>query len=107
MILYFIISFNSRLIAGNILIETVCEGSIRNITCSSDQVINIKYALYGRISRSKCVDFEGGKHFWIFIDILNSLSETKINYWFKYLLNCNISAILVAIIKLISKSKYI
>jgi len=29
------------------------------------------------------------------------LSETKINYWFKHLLNCNISAILVAIIKLI------
>jgi len=24
------------------------------------------------------------------------LSETKINYWFKHLLNCNISAILVA-----------
>jgi len=26
----------------------------------------------------------------------NLLSETKINYWFKHLLNCNISAILVA-----------
>jgi hypothetical protein len=33
------------------------------------------------------------------------LSETKINYWFKHLLNCNISAILVAIIKLINISK--
>jgi len=32
-------------------------------------------------------------------------SETKINYWFKNLLNCNISAILVAIIKLINISK--
>ena len=27
------------------------------------------------------------------------MSETKINYWFKHLLNCNISVILVAIIK--------
>jgi len=35
---------------------------------------------------------------WIVVDILNLLSETKINYWFKHLLNCNISAILVAII---------
>ena len=42
---------------------------------------------------------------WIVIDILNLLSETKINYWFKHLLNCNISAILVAIIKLINISK--
>jgi len=41
---------------------------------------------------------------WIVIDILNLLSETKINYWFKYLLNCNISAVLVAIIKLINIS---
>jgi len=32
---------------------------------------------------------------WIVVDILNLLSETKINYWFKHLLNCNISAILV------------
>jgi hypothetical protein len=39
---------------------------------------------------------------WIAIDILNLFSETKINYWFKHLLNCNISAILVAIIKLIN-----
>jgi hypothetical protein len=42
---------------------------------------------------------------WIVVDILNLLSETKINYWFKHLLNCNISAILVAIIKLINISK--
>ena len=35
---------------------------------------------------------------WIFMDILNLLSETKINYWFKHLLNFNISVILVAII---------
>ena len=42
---------------------------------------------------------------WIVIDILNLLSETKINYWFKHLLNCNISAILVAIINLINISK--
>ncbi len=36
-------------------------------------------------------------------DILNSLSRTKINYWLiKRLLNCNISAILVVIIKLIN-----
>jgi len=27
---------------------------------------------------------------WIVIEILNLLSETKINYWFKHLLNCNI-----------------
>jgi len=33
------------------------------------------------------------------------MSETKINYWLKRLLNCNISAILVAIIKLIKISK--
>jgi len=39
---------------------------------------------------------------WIVIDILNLLCETKINYWFKHLLSCNISAILVAIIKLIN-----
>jgi hypothetical protein len=64
MILYFTISFKLRLKASNILTETVCEGSIRNITCSSNQIINIKYALYGRISRSKCVDFEGGKYFY-------------------------------------------
>jgi hypothetical protein len=44
-------------------------------------------------------------NFWIFIHILNLLSENKINYWFKYLLYCNISAILVAIIKLINISK--
>ena len=42
---------------------------------------------------------------WIFIDIPDLLSETKINYWFKHLLNCNIWAILVAIIKLINISK--
>jgi hypothetical protein len=36
---------------------------------------------------------------------LNLLSEMKINYWFKHLLNCNISAILVAINKLINISK--
>jgi hypothetical protein len=42
---------------------------------------------------------------WIVVVILNLLSETKINYWFKHLLNCNISAILVAIIKLINISK--
>jgi len=33
------------------------------------------------------------------------IGETKINYWFKHLLNCNISAILVGIIKLINISK--
>ena len=44
------------------------------------------------------------KNGWIVVDILNLLSETKINYWFKHLLNCNISAILVAIIKLINIS---
>jgi len=33
------------------------------------------------------------------------MSETKINYWFKHLLNWNISVILVAIIKLINISK--
>jgi hypothetical protein len=43
--------------------------------------------------------------YWIVVDILNLLSETKINYWFKHLLNCNISAIPVAIIKLINISK--
>jgi len=37
--------------------------------------------------------------------LVNLLSETKINYWFKHLLNCNISAILVFIIKLINISK--
>ncbi len=42
---------------------------------------------------------------WIFIDIPDLLSEKKINYWFKHLLNCNISAILVAIIELINISK--
>jgi hypothetical protein len=42
---------------------------------------------------------------WIVVNILNLLSETKINDWFKHLLNCNISAILVAIIKLINISK--
>ena len=26
---------------------------------------------------------------WIAIDILNLLNETKLNYWFKHLLNCN------------------
>ena len=26
---------------------------------------------------------------WIAIDILNLFSETKINYWFKHLLNLN------------------
>jgi len=41
-------------------------------------------------------------YFYYFI---NLLSETKINYWFKHLLNFNISAILVAIIKLINISK--
>jgi len=40
-----------------------------------------------------------------FLNNLNLLSETKINYWFKHSLNCNISAILVAIIKLINISK--
>jgi hypothetical protein len=25
---------------------------------------------------------------WIAIDILNLLNETKLNYWFKHLLNC-------------------
>jgi len=42
---------------------------------------------------------------WIVIGILNLLSETKINYWFKHLLNYNISTILVAIIELINMSR--
>ena len=45
----------------NVLSKTVCEGTIKNITCPLGQVINVKYALYVRISRSKCVEFVGGK----------------------------------------------
>ncbi len=45
-----------------ILRATVCEGSIQNISCPLGQVINIKFALYGRISRSKCVDYDGGNY---------------------------------------------
>ena len=42
--------------------------------------------------------------FSIGVDIFNELSETKSNYWFKNLLNCNIFALLVAIIKLINNT---
>ena len=50
-----------NLLDVNVLSKTVCEGTIKNITCPLGQIINVKYALYGRISRSKCVDFNGGK----------------------------------------------
>lgn len=49
-------------IASNILDATVCEGSIHNISCPVGQVISVKFALYGRISRSKCVNFDAAKY---------------------------------------------
>jgi len=46
--------------------------------------------LYNNGNRAKYGLFKlFGKNCWIAVDILNLLSETKINYWFKNLLNCN------------------
>ena len=33
---------------------TVCENRDLNIKCPSDKVINIEYAMFGRVSHSKC-----------------------------------------------------
>ena len=67
--------------------------NLRNIqlTCLNRVILKV---LYGKIQKDSIVCW-----------ILNLLSETKMNYWFKDLLNSNISAILVAIIKLINISK--
>ncbi len=34
--------------------KTVCQGQSFNFTCSAGQIISIRYAMYGRISRAKC-----------------------------------------------------
>ena len=46
---------------------------------------NVRDYHHGDINRVFTVDFIC----WIAIDILNLLNETKLNYWFKHLLNCN------------------
>ena len=33
---------------------TVCQGQSFNFTCSAGQIISIRYAMYGRISKAKC-----------------------------------------------------